>query len=94
MIPYLLNRKYIQHKTHYFNMYNKNISLHFYEELFICTIIQNVYSQITSVAMFCPDVHICILKLPYKQYISHFEQGSFLIYNSDINDLLTGFRYA
>ena len=39
MIPYLLNRKYIQHKTHYFNMYNKNISLHFFKELFICTII-------------------------------------------------------
>ena len=42
MIPYLLNRKYIQHKTHYFNMYNKNISLHFFKELFICTIIYSL----------------------------------------------------
>ena len=33
MIPYLLNRKYIQHKTHYFNMYNKNISLHFFQRI-------------------------------------------------------------
>ena len=44
-----------------------------------------IHTYITSVANFCPGVHICILKLQYRQYISHFETGlnrSFLIYGS------------
>ena len=45
---------------------------------FLCLFVWDcfsLYSHITSVANFCPGVHICILKLPYRQYISHFEKG-------------------